>query len=128
MSQPQVNWKEFVDEKNPRYWHPNSILNGLGDSDFCSFARKVLSKRPGFVSEMFGWYAHPSIGMVGKQESLREDLVCALRMQNLSFDEQFIMEYPAVGVSQVKEKVVWEDNLRDEVLRVEHASIVRYGY
>jgi hypothetical protein len=128
MSQSKVNWKDFVDDSNPRYWHPNSALAGLGDADFGSFVRNVLSKRPGYVSEMFGWYAHPSIGMVGKQESLREDLVRALHLQNLNFDEQFFMEYPTVGVSQVQEEIVWEDSLRDEALRVEHATIARYGY
>ena len=128
MSQPKVRWKNFEDEKNHRYWHPNAFLNGLGDTDFCSFVSNVQAKRPGYVSEMFSWFAHPSIGMVGKQESLREDLVRALHMQNLNFDEQFFMDYPAVGVSQVRDELVWEDSLREEVLRLEHAAIVRYGY
>ena len=128
MSQTKVNWKHFVDNKNHLYWHPNAYLNGLGDCNFSNFVRNVQAKRPGYVSEMFSWYVHPSIGMVGKQENLRQDLVRALHMQNLNFDEQFFMDYPKVGVSQVREKLVWEESLREEMLRLEHVAITRHNY
>ena len=49
-------------------------------------------------------------------------------MQNLNFDEQFFMDYPKVGVSQVREKLVWEESLREEMLRLEHVAITRHNY
>ena len=63
------------DAHDPYRWHPNAMLNGLGSSDFNTFVSNVNRKRPGFVTEMYGWYVRPGVHFVGRQENLAEDLI-----------------------------------------------------
>ncbi len=129
MSQPHFQWRDYGDERDITNWHPNAILNGLGDSDFNQFIRNVIQKRPGYVTELFGWYTKPQIDFIGKQENLAEDLIKVLKIMQLDFDEDFIRHYKKVGVSpKPKVNIVWDDDLRTELLKLEYAGIVRYGY
>ena len=83
--------------------------------------------RPGYVTELFGWYTKPQIDFIGKQESLRDDLVKVLKIMNVDFDEDFIRTYKEVGVSPTK-KIVWDEDLKTEMFKLEYAGVVRYGY
>lgn len=128
-TQPSRNWMNWGDEANPYKWHPNAALNGTGDADFNRFVENVIAKRPGYVSEMFSWYTKPPVAMIGRQENLVHDLVRGLKEAGLEFDENLILNYPRVGVSpEPPKKIVWDSDLRDEVLRLEYPAIVRYGY
>jgi len=129
MTQPKRNWRNWGQEKDMFDWHPNAALNGCGDEDFNQFVRNVNQKRPGYVTEMFAGYAQPQCDFIGKQESLREDLVRVLQELNLNFDEDFIMNFKETGVSpEPKQKVEWDPELRRETLRLEHIALLRYGY
>lgn len=129
MSQPKRNWRLWGDEKDMFDWHPNAALNGCGAEDFNDFVRNVNRKRPGYVSEMFAGYAKPQIDFVGKQESLREDLVAVLKKLNLNFDEDFIMNFKEVGVSpEPRRSVGWEPELKRETEDLEKIAMIRYGY
>lgn len=129
MSQPTHNWLYWGDERDVEKWHPNSILNGLGDVDFNQFVQNVIRKRPGYVTEMFGWYTTPEVDFIGKQENLKEDLISVLKTLNLKFDEGFVRDYPIVGESKkLSSPIVWNNQLKEEVLRIEYAGLVRYGY
>ena len=59
MSDPKVAWREWGKSASGpgRGWHPNYMLNGCGSSDFNSFVRNVIRKRPGYATEFYGWYA-----------------------------------------------------------------------
>ena len=46
----------------------------------------VNRKRPGYVTEMFGWYVRPGVQFVGRQESLEADLVRAFALMKLDID------------------------------------------
>ncbi|HAV78541.1 MAG TPA: hypothetical protein DCX53_14425, partial [Anaerolineae bacterium] len=100
MSQPAQNWLNWGSEYDMHKWHPNSILNEVGDPDFNQFIRNVIMKRPGYVTELFGWYTTPEVDFVGKQENIRTDLIHVLKELNLDFDENIILRYPMVGVSK----------------------------
>lgn len=129
MSQPSRQWCEWGDEKDTKRWHPNAVLNGLGDTNFNQFVRNVIRKRPGYVTELYGWYTKPQIDFVGKQENLREDLIHVLRVLDFEFDEDFVRNFPKVGVSsKTEDKVIWDPDLKEEVFKLEYAGIVRYGY
>ena len=129
MTQPSRQWKFWGDEEDPDHWHPNAVLNGLGDPDFNQFVRKVIRKRPGYVTEMYGWYTKSQIDFVGKQENLPDDLITVLKQMNLEFDEAFVRNYPRVGESpSPSAEIVWEGSLKEEVYKLEYAGIVRYGY
>ena len=128
MSQPSKNWREFGSETDRAKWHPNSALNGLGDADFNTFVRNVITKRPGYVTELYGWYARPRVAFVGKQENLCEDLIRVLKQLDLDFSEDLIRSHEPVLASPNNEKVNWDPALREEVLRLEYATLVRHHY
>ena len=129
MTQPSRQWQNWGDPTDPDNWHPNSVLNGLGDPDFNQFVRNVIRKRPGYVTEMYGWYTKSMMDFVGRQENLPDDLIAVLKRMNLEFDEAFIRNYPRVGESPLPAtKIVWDDSLKEEVYKLEYAGIVRYGY
>ncbi len=129
MSQPEMNWRNYGHEIDLRRWHPNSMLNGLGAADFNQFIRNVIAKRPGYVTELYGWYTTPQVNFIGKQESIREDLLAVLKQMNLSVDESLIYESARVGASKTpRQNVTWDPALNEEVKRLEYAGLVRYGY
>ena len=131
MEQPKRQWRSWGDERTFENWHPNSILNGTGSStsSFSDFVRRVNTKRPGYVTELFGWYTTPQVNFIGKQEKLAEDLIKVLRMTNLEFDEEFIRNYRRVGVSPTPEKEVkWDSEILAETVKCEYAGLKRYGY
>lgn len=122
-------WNDWGVEGDKDNWHPNAILNGLGDDDFNAFVRKVVAKRPGYVTELYGWYTQPGISFIGKQERLTDDLIDVLKQLNVNFDEQRIREFRPINESQrPSTPVVWDEALKAEVERLEYAGLVRYGY
>jgi hypothetical protein len=112
-----------------RRWHPNAALDGLGDADFNRFARNVLRRRPGYVSEMYSWYATPEIDFVGVQERLAGDLAAVLRHLGVEFDSERLTARDRVNVSTRHEgEPAWDEGLRAEMEAAEHAAIARFGY
>lgn len=129
MTQPRRQWMDWGDEHDPYNWHPNAMLNGLGDRDFNQFVRNVIRKRPGYVTELYGWYARPDTNFVGKQENLADDFVRVLDIMNVKFDEDYVRNYERVGVSpDIGREITWEDSLKKEVAIMEYAGMIRYGY
>ncbi|TWT89101.1 hypothetical protein Mal64_25930 [Pseudobythopirellula maris] len=128
-SQPKWNWRDWGDAKDPDNWHACAMLNGLGGSDFNAFVERALDKRPGFVSEMFGWYDAPAVDFVGRQENLREDFLKAIKAMGLEVDEDRVREFGKVGVSpKPMERIEWRDDVRRRAALCEYAGLVRYGY
>jgi hypothetical protein len=129
MSAAAQNWRAWGDENDINLWHPNAMLNGTEAPDFNQFVRNVIRKRPGYVTEMYGWYTRPPVDFIGKQENLYDDLIQVLSMLNVPFDEQFIRNYPRQNVSSKPAKPLeWDPNLREELYKLEYAGIYRYGY
>ena len=128
MSQPVHRWRNWGNEKDMFDWHPNSMLNGCGSNDFNTFIRNVIEKRPGYVSELYADYAKPQVDFVGKQETLREDLLEVLRNLYVNFGEKLISRSDKVGVSpEPKVEMKWNPELEEEVLRLEQVALWRYG-
>jgi hypothetical protein len=129
MSQPSRRWRNWGDPGDVENWHPNAMLNGAGSADFNDFVRNVLARRPGFVTEMYGWYDRPQVNFVGRQEHLVDDLVKVLRKMDLAFDEDAIRRHKKVGVSPIPEKpIFWDPAVRRQAALCEYAGLVRYGY
>jgi hypothetical protein len=103
------------------------MIAGLGSPDFNEFVRNVARHRPGFVAELYGWYATPEIDFVGRQENLAADLVLALRRMGLDLDEERVRSRPAENASRC-DPLQWDPGLREEIERLEYAALVRYGY
>lgn len=129
MLQPSREWRYWGDEYDIYNWHPNAVLNGLGNPDFNQFVRNVIHKRPGYVTELYGWYTKPQMDFIGKQENLVDDFIRVLEMMSVNFDEEYIRNFEQVGVSpEPGTKITWEDSLKKEVILLEYAGMVRYGY
>jgi hypothetical protein len=124
-----TNWPDRGNEHDPYRWDPNSVLNGLGSPDFNTFMYNVNKKRPGYVTEMYGWYVRPGIGFVGKQECLRQDLIKAFSLMKLDVYASRILSVPAQNETPSHvPKPEWDPVLRKETLRLEYAGYVRFGY
>jgi hypothetical protein len=124
-----LDWKSWGDERDPYRWHPNSMLNGLGSRDFNTFVHNVNRKRPGYVTEMYGWYVRPGVGFVGKMERLQRDLLRAFRLMGLDVDASKIAAMPPLNESPCHiPKPEWDPELKRTTLRLEYAGYVRFGY
>ena len=105
------------------------MLNGLGSPDFNTFMHNVNKKRPGYVTEMYGWYVRPGISFVGKMESLQEDLIKAFSLMKLDIDTTKIASFPKQNESLSHiPKPEWDPALKKQTLRLEYAGYVRFGY
>jgi hypothetical protein len=129
MESKDWNWKTWGHERDHYQWHPCAMVNILGSHDFNEFVYKVNKKRPGFVTEMFGWYVRPGIGFVGRQEFLRQDLIKAFSLMGLEIDANEIQsrERSNETPSHIP-RAEWDPALRKKTLRLEYAGYVRYGY
>jgi Sulfotransferase family len=123
------NWKTWGDEKDPYKWHPCAMVNSLGSPDFNTFMHNVNKKRPGFVTEMYGWYVRPGIGFVGKQEYLQQDLMKAFSLMNLWVDASKISSVLRKNASPSHIfRPEWDPAVKKTTLRLEYAGYVRFGY
>jgi len=68
----------------PANWHPNAILTASSSPDFTLSWTNVNRKRPGYVTEMYGWYSAPAFlcGQDGK--SSRPGLLEAFDLMKLT--------------------------------------------
>jgi hypothetical protein len=110
-------------------WHPNAVLNDLRSETFNAFIEKLLRKRPGYVTEMFGWYTTSGIRFVGQQESLRNDLAVVLDQLGLPYRRELLLAAEPVNAAPRSDiDVEWDDDLKREFLRCEYVGLRRYGY
>ncbi len=124
-----LNWHKWGDEQDPYHWHPNAMLNGLGSSDFNEFMYNVNRKRPGYVTEMFGWYVRPGVQFVGKQETLEADLLRVFSLMNLDVDRAKIERIGRQNQSPAHIPMPeWDPALKRETFRLEYPGYVRFGY
>ena len=120
-------WHPWGPAYRGKTWHPNQMLDGLGSPDFNTFVSNVARARPGYVTELYSWYTAPSIEFVGRQENLKDDLATVLRRLDLPFDEDRLRSKARENESP-SEPIEWDPRVRAEVLRLEHAGLVAYGY
>jgi len=129
MESQNWNWTLWGNERDPYKWHPCSMINELGSPDFNTFMHRVNRKRPGFVTEMYGWYVRPGIGFVGRQEFMHRDLLKVFSLMNLPFDSSKFESVPKRNESPVRVPIpVWDPVLRKATMRLEHTGYVRFGY
>jgi hypothetical protein len=123
------DWKAWGNEMDPHKWHPCAMLNDLESSDFNTFMARVNKKRPGFVTEMYGWYVRPGIGFLGRTETLRADMIRALSLMNVKFDPARISSAPIQGETPSAVPMPeWDPAIREKTLLFEYAGYIRYGY
>ena len=124
-----LDWRRLGDENDPHKWHPNAMLHGLGDPDFNQFMRNLNRKRPGYVTEMYGWYVRPGVNFVGKMENMQQDLLKAFSLMGLNIDEKRVLAVARQNESPSHiPKPEWDPAVKRETLRCEYAGYIRFGY
>lgn len=125
-------WKYMgMDERNFKGWgykpfHPCAPLDGCGDPDFNRFIEKCMKKRPGFVTELYSQFTKRA-NFIGKQETLLQDTLRLLRKLKIKHNDNRIMELGKINASEPR-PLKWDPQLRKEMIKLEYAGIVRYGY
>lgn len=124
-------WKFMAGDWHPwevGRWHPQRPIDDCGDDDFARFVANVLSERPGYVSEMYGWYADGT-DYVGRVERLAEDLQQALEQCGTRVDLDALRRVPTENVSEPRcGAPTWDPALLRRVVETEADAIERYGY
>jgi hypothetical protein len=128
MQSQDWNWANWGDEKDPYRWHPCAMVNRLGSPDFNTFISNVNRKRPGFVTELFGWYVRPGISFVGKMENLQQDLARVFSLMKFDVDPLILSKARQNETPSSIPKPEWDPALKRETFRLEYAGYVRYGY
>jgi hypothetical protein len=129
MESKNWDWEAWGHDEDHYQWHPCAMVNSLGSHDFNEFIHRVNKKRPGFVTEMYGWYVRPGIGFVGRQEFLRHDLINAFTLMKIDFKADEIMSMKRSNETPCAvPKPEWDPALKKLTLQFEHAGYVRYGY
>jgi len=129
-NQPGLNWEQDGEEHNFHRWHPNAVLNGLGEGrGFNEFMTAVMDRYPGYVSALFSHYTFRPVDFVGKQENLREDLITVLDRIGCEFDPAIIRGKERINRSRGdSEKAPWDAAVRERAMRLERAALERFGY
>ena len=122
-----VKWRDFGKSNSASQWHPNSVLNGLGSTDFNEFIWNVIKKRPGYVSELFMSYTKSGIDFIGRTETLHQDMLDVLTLLNLEVDSSKILGAPKVHESR-KLQVEWDPKLKEMMTRIELPALIHFGY
>ena len=129
-SQESIDWEPDGDFNDANRWHPNSVLNGLGrGKSFDEFVEAVVEKFPGYVSSLYSYYTLRPVDFIGKQETLREDLVEVLQRMGLSFEPEVVLEGERINRSRaLATRLEWDSDLRERVVAAERAGMLRFGY
>lgn len=129
VTDPIRKGRTFGSDIDIRYWHPTAILNNLVDEDFNTFVENVNKKRPGYVTELYGWFTLHKVNFIGKQENLVNDFIKLLKIMNINFDEEFVRQYPRQNQSVPPQNgLIWDRETLIKTAIYEYSAFVRYGY
>ena len=110
-------------------WHPNSPFYGCESDDFNVFMKNIMSKHPGYVTELYSSFTRPSIDFIGKNENLVEDLIKVLDIMKINFDPDLVRNHSPKNVSKAPQKPIqWDNSIKEEILKMEYPCLVNYGY
>ena len=90
--------------------------------------RRVVSKRPGFLTELYGHYTPPSMSFIGHQETLAADLSSILASFGLSSGFALESRLKTNVSDSAGNHVVWDPHLARDVVQLEFAAYRRYQY
>jgi hypothetical protein len=121
------NGRDWGSYDSPRTWHPKATLNGLWTRDFNQWVRRVETARPGYATETLYRFAHPRVNFVGRQESLRDDLLRVLRIMGIDVDAEALRGVAPANRSKTRVQY-WDKATRDMATRYERAGIRGLGY
>ncbi|GAB4168770.1 MAG: hypothetical protein OHK0026_07030 [Rhodocyclaceae bacterium] len=122
-------WSGNGDGRSLWKWSPCAALDGTGDAEFNRFVANAIRKCPGFVTQLYARYTTDHVDFVGRYETLYEDLIRVLRLIGAECDAHRVRAHPAANRSVSPARpIAWDPALREELVRLEYAALVRYAY
>jgi hypothetical protein len=110
-------------------WSLSSVPSAAFCDDFNEFVRRIHKRFPGYVTWLYGQYAVPETNFVGRQESLRTDLLRVLKLRRLPFNETGVLQAPAANEALYSaDTLLWEPELLRDVQAAEMPTLVRFHY
>jgi len=125
------SWYKYMIVREFKAWgyrpnHPCAPLDVCGDPDFDQFIQNIIKKVPGFVTELYSQYTKKA-NFIGKQETLCHDFMTVMTRLKIKYNRDKIVVKAPVNESKNME-IKWNKKLLEEIVRLEYAGIVRYGY
>ncbi|OGJ56134.1 hypothetical protein A2706_02325 [Candidatus Peribacteria bacterium RIFCSPHIGHO2_01_FULL_51_35] len=115
-------------------WNHRDIFDQtFAHEDFSSFVRAVTSEKPGWVTSMYQAYlGNDRVHIIGKQETLAEDLIRALTEAGEMFDASIIRGTPkqneAASLDSWREQCRYTPKLELAVRRSEQEALKVFEY
>ncbi|MDD5026330.1 MAG: hypothetical protein PHH13_03035 [Candidatus Peribacteraceae bacterium] len=134
---PLTYYQSYWTFKMRMGWDMNNVFDRkFAWEDFQVFVHAVLSGCPGWVTKVFKEYAGPQdspvADFIGKQETLRLDLLRVLKYAGEDIDKNFLMHAPSENessaISQWQERCQYTPALREAVCEAECGAMSRFGY
>ncbi|HNE29818.1 MAG: sulfotransferase family 2 domain-containing protein [Saprospiraceae bacterium] len=109
-------------------WHPWALVEPLFDPDFNRFLENVIRHCPGYLTQLYSWYADPlHIDFVGKQETLIADTRHILDHLGIRYPDAIFQQQGRVNESRAA-RPQWDAANRDMIYRLEYVVFQQYGY
>jgi len=132
--EPLSLYQSYWRFKTTRGWDPRNPFDvDCAAPTFEAFVENVLRLEAAWCSRMFEDYVGRTpadeIDFVGRFESLVDDLVSALGLIGVRFDERALRATPPVNVSTVDRALTrWTPALAEQVRHSEQRARARFGY
>ena len=102
------------------------LVDGCGrPRPFAAFVEQCVARHPGFLSRKYDLYT-ARVDFVGRQESLCEDLLAALRRSGVAFDAAAVRRAPKVNEANPRFRADYPPGLADRLLAAESAAVDRF--
>ena len=124
-----ASWWAFFHEKVHDYDPPNEFERRTMELSFPDFVNYVTETQPGFMIGLYNRYVGPpddEIDYIGRYENLVEHLIHALRLADIPFDPEAIIQTPHANVAGERPMITPEQ--REAIYNAEREVYDRFGY
>ncbi len=121
-------------------WHPTWDLDTLcfeennAREDFNGFIKNVIKFTPGYLTRIYDLYTRAEgfkkINFIGKTENLKEDLIEILKILEVDFEEELVLNRKFENISSIgiKEKALFSAKNLEKIIELEYRSFIENDY
>ena len=122
-------WPEWAKAKTTgrRPWHPTLEIAHLRAPTFDEYVLLIADQHPGFLERMYGFYLGPTVGFVGHQERLADDLIDVLGRAGIAADEDHIRHREPANDTE-RERAPLDQAALQRIQAAERAVLDRFDY
>ena len=112
-------------------WHPQRRFEKYNYKTFRDFIVSVYKDEPSYYTRMLEWYVGPEnanvVNFVGKQETLRKDLITVLHLLGITHLDNIVRHKPTTNSSHSNEIKV-DDDIKYLIHMNESSVYRRFNY